>query len=108
MKESELKLPEDFKKKWIEALRSGKYTQGKFFLQSTNNTYCCLGVACRVAGIKRDLRDFTTIKNIPMFDNVPKILHADDSPDIVTGLASMNDLENKSFLEIADYIEKEL
>ena len=34
--------------KWIDALRSGKYEQGKGALQSSPDSYCCLGVACRV------------------------------------------------------------
>ena len=34
------------KAKWIKALRSGKYKQGRAYLYSaTANTYCCLGVA---------------------------------------------------------------
>lgn len=37
--------------KWIEALRSGEYKQGKFVLKrrigaATEAEYCCLGVAC--------------------------------------------------------------
>lgn len=32
-------------KKWIAALRSGKYTQGKAVLKSTEGEMCCLGVA---------------------------------------------------------------
>lgn len=36
------------KKKWIEALRSGKYKQGKRLLRSLNDEFCCLGVACEV------------------------------------------------------------
>lgn len=35
-------------KLWVEALRSGKYTQGHNQLQSDEG-YCCLGVAVRVA-----------------------------------------------------------
>lgn len=31
--------------KWIDALRSGKYAQGCYQLQ-TKDGYCCLGVAC--------------------------------------------------------------
>lgn len=37
------------KKKWVEALRSGEYQQGEGHLFD-GNTYCCLGVLCRVAG----------------------------------------------------------
>lgn len=33
------------KKRWVEALRSGKYEQGKRRLRS-ENTFCCLGVLC--------------------------------------------------------------
>jgi len=32
-------------KKWFEALRGGKYRQGRYRLRR-GNEYCCLGVAC--------------------------------------------------------------
>ena len=32
--------------KWVDALRSGKYTQGQYSLHPTDDTFCCLGVAC--------------------------------------------------------------
>lgn len=35
-------------KKWISALRSGEYQQGKHKLQTDSNSFCCLGVACKV------------------------------------------------------------
>ena len=35
-------------KLWVEALRSGKYTQGMGLLRSRNDEYCCLGVACEL------------------------------------------------------------
>lgn len=35
-------------KKWVEALRSGEYAQGKNVLRDGNNRYCCLGVACEI------------------------------------------------------------
>ena len=34
-------------RKWIKALRSGKYKQGKASLQSAEG-FCCLGVACDI------------------------------------------------------------
>lgn len=34
--------------KWVDALRSDKYKQGRFSLQSPTG-FCCLGVACKVA-----------------------------------------------------------
>ena len=65
------KLPVEFKRQWIEALRSGKYSQtvGELFSYNVNtknvemhdgtnkevlydpNSYCCLGVACHILGI---------------------------------------------------------
>ncbi len=39
------------KAKWVEALRSGEYKQGKGVLRGsdmTKPTYCCLGVLCDV------------------------------------------------------------
>lgn len=41
------KLPITFKKKWVEALRSGKYQQVKGYLRRGSG-FCCLGVACDV------------------------------------------------------------
>lgn len=32
--------------KWIDALTSGEYQQGRGMLQSTAGEYCCLGVLC--------------------------------------------------------------
>ena len=37
-------------KKWISALRSGKYKQGKDYLR-VGDKFCCLGVACDILGI---------------------------------------------------------
>lgn len=53
MKEREMKTtkPENFRK-WLDALRSGEYKQGRGTLRSDNN-FCCLGVACDIA--KEDL-----------------------------------------------------
>ena len=37
----------ELKARWIAALRSGKFKQGRNFL-ARNNEFCCLGVACEV------------------------------------------------------------
>lgn len=35
--------------KWMKALRSGKYRQGKNYLANAKGEYCCLGVLCDLA-----------------------------------------------------------
>lgn len=42
--------------KWIEALESGRYEQGRSCLCKSEK-YCCLGVACRTFGIEESGRD---------------------------------------------------
>lgn len=49
------KLPKKFAKKWLKALRSGEYEQGRIELYNKNlNKYCCLGVACIICGAKKE------------------------------------------------------
>lgn len=40
---------QEFKRRWVEALLSGKYTKIKKRLRNSKNGRCCLGVACDVA-----------------------------------------------------------
>ena len=42
------------KARWIAALRSGEYRQGRRLLRASDGSYCCLGVLCEVAGLRRD------------------------------------------------------
>lgn len=43
-----MKTPEEARKAWVEALRSGEYKQGKQLLHA-DDRFCCLGVACKLA-----------------------------------------------------------
>lgn len=36
-------------KQWVEALRSGKYKQGRKALKNRDNEFCCLGVLCDIS-----------------------------------------------------------
>jgi hypothetical protein len=36
-------------KKWVTALRSGRFKQGRSVLNQGDRALCCLGVACEVA-----------------------------------------------------------
>jgi hypothetical protein len=38
----------DLAKRWVEALRSGKYKQGRGVLRTSDNAFCCLGVLADV------------------------------------------------------------
>jgi hypothetical protein len=46
----------DVKIKWLEALRSGKYQQGRLRLKR-GHSYCCLGVLCDLRGNQWDVND---------------------------------------------------
>ena len=45
--------------RWAEALESGAYKQGEEWLRPTDDTYCCLGVACILRGAEVETRGFT-------------------------------------------------
>ncbi len=52
------KLPVAFKRKWVKALRSGKFTQADGSLYERGN-HCCLGVAANLCGISnQSMRDY--------------------------------------------------
>lgn len=38
----------ELKTKWLEALRSGKYKQGRSALRTIQDEFCCLGVLCDI------------------------------------------------------------
>lgn len=38
----------EIKAKWVAALRSGEYEQGKGALRTANDKFCCLGVLCDI------------------------------------------------------------
>lgn len=45
-----MRMNPDVKAKWVEALRSGEYKQGKGQMHNREeNSYCCLGVLCDLA-----------------------------------------------------------
>lgn len=49
-----IKIPEEFKAKFIAALRSGDYKQASGFLyDEVKDGYCCLGVAATLCGIPK-------------------------------------------------------
>ena len=102
----------DLAKKWVAALRSGNYVQGQNRLRNSEGKYCCLGVLCEVAGITRiDSGSYKFPRSNYMWHAA-----AEDSwwnKQFGTALNQnrlwqLNDTDEKSFAEIADYIEQEL
>jgi hypothetical protein len=110
------KTPEQIKnlKKWVEALRSGKYRQTtgrlKKKLPGKHVGYCCLGVACKVLGVKHD-----RLGNL-LPDEAQEMLGTNSRGTIpgphkfrASGyhdLWELNDHLYMSFKEIADVIEE--
>lgn len=92
----------ELKQKWIEALRSGKYKQGKKRLRHAGR-YCCLGVLADIQGA-----DWRTYH---VRDDGDEILSekwaAGLSLKDQERLADRND-SGASFSEISDLIEKNL
>ncbi len=117
------KLPEEFKTKWLAALRSGEYKQGQRKLCITTDTgekfYCCLGVAYRVVKgvdppaipyINPDLIDTAGLPDIIVGSGSEGGINS-DTASIRYKLTNMNDDDfhkKSSFSEIADYIEQNL
>lgn len=106
------KLPKKFKDKWLAALRSGEYKQGRQQLVNIklgNSTYCCLGVACSIVGISDDVMGSNgepgELKGY--LGKIPIVLR-DRQYGIVKTLTAMNDTERLSFKKIANWIEEYL
>jgi hypothetical protein len=96
------------KKKWVAALRSGKFKQGSLALLA-QGSYCCLGVLCRVSGMTPQ-----AIKNLECEEGdtnglLPKSLRKEFgiTDRQQRALALMND-DGCSFDAIADRIEKKM
>lgn len=117
-----LKMDPEVKARWVEALRSGKYTQVKGALRTPEGCNCCLGVLAELEGIT--YRPYDKTKDVAVESGDKENLWFDFGQDgTIAGnvpygfcglgmdrfdLIRMNDDEGKTFPEIADYIEKNL
>ena len=94
-------MDKELKAKWVKALRSGKYEQGRTHLHRDGH-YCCLGVLLDVAGAPREEWDGACLA--PFCDDLrDKYLEFKTA----SKLAEMND-SGDTFAEIANYIEANL
>jgi hypothetical protein len=123
----------EFRQKWLEALRSGEYKQGRYALRQKStdgDKFCCLGVACDLYN-KLGVGDPLEVKQT-LFgrnDSIPGVFYNEEStalPDsvrVALGLYSSSGafvtpegngkylaIENdrgQTFAQIADLIESE-
>lgn len=95
----------EYKTKWIEALRSGRYEQGRGHMEH-NGTFCCLGVLrkeclvpCYINGAWLSNTEKETVGLT--YDQETVLIRMNDGT---------RDGKNKqcSFAEIADYIQENL
>lgn len=112
------------KRKWVKALRSGRYKQTQTMLKDDGG-YCCLGVLCTVVGAKwkqdpsddymHAILDGKLINEPgsevlrPVF--LRKIGLTKTKQEVLTNLNDGNELKDipeHNFKQIADYIEKNL
>lgn len=92
---SDSKMDPELKQKWIAALKSGEYKQGKSCLHDVEqDTYCCLGVLNEVAGYG--------------YHSTDGILGTELDQRVQIQLIHMNDFLDYSFEGIANWIEENL
>jgi hypothetical protein len=112
-------------RKWVKALRSKKYKQGRLNLHNKDNTFCCLGVACelsvpgwwKLTPDEVEVSSWIHAQNQYLPTPVMKWLGLDSANPMVSekmanmvsekSLTELNDDLEYSFDEIADLIEKE-
>jgi hypothetical protein len=109
------KMNQDVKKRWVEALRSGKYKQNKNKLRTKDGNeyyYCCLGVLCDLYYENGWNGDHHLDR---AFTEPPKQVCdwaglKESDPYIAPNISAMkaNDSLNMSFDEIATLIEENL
>jgi hypothetical protein len=106
--------------KWIEALRSGNYTQGRFKLKSDKG-YCCLGVLCELylkENSEKENWKYNAIVNsytiFNEYEYLPEVVQKwaeikSDDGYLSQGvsLSSLNDRFDYNFEKIAQIIENE-
>lgn len=121
------------KRRWVSALRSGKYAQGDSELYNPGDkSFCCLGVLCNISGVPASKlgglglpSDLTDYALSPKLDDADLVEYGIDVSDAessshgrsaydfavmydgeLTPLSVLNDEECLTFNEIADLIEK--
>lgn len=110
-------------KKWVKALRSGKYKQGSFQLAEEtlegDMAYCCLGVLCELSGFSYDVNDPFPPEEVAKWAGLKNYDEDGEASEMFlvpyrgkkVSLVNLNDggrgvVDAKSFKQIALYIER--
>lgn len=100
-------------RKWVKALRSGKYKRGKDSLRD-GDKFCCLGVACDISGVGKwsDAESYdgeastlpTSVSRwLGVYGDNPEFKYGNNETKFASEL---NDNHNWSFKKIANAIER--
>lgn len=104
---SQRKMSPNIKKYWLKALLSGRFVQGQGALyKRSTNQYCCLGVLCQVINKKKRFTGISDKYSSYTPDNI--VERSKLSSNTMHKLTQMNDQKNKTFPEIAAWIERNL
>lgn len=121
-------MNKEVKKKWLKALRSGEYDQGKGCLltrTSKGDKFCCLGVLCNLyaqahpgTGFKDEFESYSffdesyqlpiKVRNWAKISKSKKFDYDHYKVTAGSKLMQLNDMDNCNFNEIADWIEENL
>ena len=93
------------KAKWIEALRSGKYKQGRLALRTRDDHFCCLGVLCDISGVWEENGQHYSSEYDGALSLLPPRLRNQLTQEARHALIAMNDKYGVSFPDIADWIK---
>lgn len=119
-------MNKEIKALWIEALESGQYQQGRGMLRNEKGEYCCLGVLCELAvqeGVIDTSREYAS-QNGNSYTEYDGSWHTISDkvrewsgfgwnaeggyaiPGDVNHVISMNDEEDASFDDIAEWLRR--
>jgi hypothetical protein len=104
-------LDPEIKEKWVAALRSGQFKQGRGSLRN-GNQYCCLGVLCVISGLG-EWESWWESQMAFRYDGDASTCYPPLAFAAAIGLSTgrmslyghMNDGDELTFGEIADHIE---
>jgi hypothetical protein len=116
-----IRMKKEYLDKWLAALRSGKYKQGKHQLKTDSGAFCCLGVLQQELDGEVESQDGKPLQTpssswlkdkeitfhySPLYSKTIGGCQNPHLPTLDTTAAEANDRHNKTFLEIADAIEE--